>query len=52
MGHPLVIGYYFDILKSMKIYYHQLTIALKKLMFRDLKVLHLVIMYMKKKLAK
>ena len=44
----LVMGHYFDILKSMKIYYHQLTIALKKLILRGLKVLHLLIMYMKK----
>ena len=52
MGHPLVMGHYFDILKSMKIYYHQLTIASKKLILRGLKVLHLLIMYMKKKLTK
>ena len=39
MGHPLVMGHYFDFLKSMKIAHHQLTFAMKNLIFRGLRAL-------------
>ena len=39
MGHPLVMGHYFEILKSMKIDNHQPTFAMKNLISRGLRAL-------------
>ena len=43
-----VMGHYFNIVKSKKIYNHQSTIVIDKLRFSSLVVLHLLIVYMKK----
>ena len=48
MGHPPVMGHYFNIVKSKKVYNHQPTIAFNKLRFNSVVVLHLLIVYMKK----
>ena len=48
MGQPPVMGHYFNIVKSKKIYNHQPTIVINKLRFSSLVVLHLLIVYMKK----
>ena len=45
MGHPPVMGHYFTIVKSKKIYNHQPTIAFNKLRFSSVVVLHLLIVY-------
>jgi len=42
------MGHYFDVQKSMKVYYYQHTIALYNLIVRGLNVFPLMIIYMKK----
>ena len=48
MGQPPVMGHYFNIVKSKKIYNHQPTIVINQLRFSSLVVFHLLIVYIKK----